>query len=224
MADAGILETLKPRIFATFATPHIGWRHHTHLPWPDVARKVFMLYTKTTRELSLEDRNKLLFKMTEDPFLAPLKRFERRLCYTNVVNDPLVPYGTSALRVRSPYRMKKVGKEEKKLSQQYSALTEWSLKTMEDRKALAGKNATEIEDKLLLRELEDVESIDTAAFKRDVHRKMVRTMLKRLDALGWERYDVLIRHSKAHERIVNKHDNEIARTVVQHFIDATFAA
>ena len=216
-----MLESLEPRIFATFATPHIGWRHHANVPWPDFTRKLFMMYTRTTRELSLEDRDKLLFKMTEEGFLNPLKRFKRRLCYTNVINDLLVPYGTSALRVRSPY---KKDKAKKKASERYGAITEWSLRTMAHRKDLAGKTAGEISDELLLRELGDVEAIDTEAFKRDVHRKMVRQMLKRLDALQWERYDVVIPHSKAHERIVNKHDNELARTVVQHFIDTALTS
>ena len=45
----------------------------------------------------------------------------------------------------------------------------------------------------------------TEGFRHDPKRECLRLMLQRLDALGWERYDVLFPKSiLAHEQIINK--------------------
>jgi pimeloyl-ACP methyl ester carboxylesterase len=107
----GVLDSLEPCAFATMATPHLGVRkpqtnpvnviwHHLVLPW-----------LQTTRELGLLDRTNvhgrdtpLLHEMaTSEEFLAPLRKFRRRVLYANVKNDFQVPYATAALRHKSPY-------------------------------------------------------------------------------------------------------------------------
>ena len=46
----------------------------------------------------------LLVRMATEPlFLEPLARFERRACYSNLVNDLQVPYCTGAIRGTCPF-------------------------------------------------------------------------------------------------------------------------
>lgn len=224
LEDHGVFNQLEPRIFATFATPHIGWRREAQFAWTDVSRRVMKFISQTTRELGLEDKEQLLYLMTEEDYLTPLNRFPQKICYTNVVNDHLVPYATGALRVHNPYFFKDHGKAHRVGSTTYPAITEWSIRTVQLRKTMIPHEINEQESELLQRELQSIQAAPQNAFKHDKHKQEVRTMLQRLDALGWDRYDVVIHSLKSHERIINKHDNKIARSVVQHFIDVVLPA
>jgi pimeloyl-ACP methyl ester carboxylesterase len=108
---AGVLDELEPCAFATMATPHLGVRKPQTNPVNVIWHRLVLPWLQTTRELGLLDRTNvhgrdtpLLHEMaTSEEFLAPLRKFRRRVLYANVKNDFQVPYATAALRHKSPY-------------------------------------------------------------------------------------------------------------------------
>lgn len=102
-------EKLKPCIFTTMATPHLGVRQKQTNPISICFQRICLPFFQTTRELALLDKEELLYKMsTSQEFIEPLKLFQRRALYSNVSNDPQVPYSTSSLRFCNPYRTSRI--------------------------------------------------------------------------------------------------------------------
>eukprot|EP00922_Rhytidocystis_sp_ex-Travisia-forbesii_P063502 GHVS01094471.1.p1 GENE.GHVS01094471.1~~GHVS01094471.1.p1 ORF type:complete len:654 (+),score=183.63 GHVS01094471.1:355-2316(+) len=111
---------LQPLDFITAATPHLGLRAYSSV-WRRLERlrhKVTELFCKQTgKELLLADgeeeggkdvtpsssssagasRRSLLFRLTDDEFVKPLRCFQRRLLYANARSDLLVPFATAAI-------------------------------------------------------------------------------------------------------------------------------
>jgi pimeloyl-ACP methyl ester carboxylesterase len=108
---------LQAENFITLATPHLGCRGSEQLPFllgisafERIAPSMAHLFIgKTGRHLFLTDASKnelpLLRKMVTDcnegQFLSSLGAFKKRVAYANVVNDHMVGWRTSSLRLRS---------------------------------------------------------------------------------------------------------------------------
>jgi len=115
MNEDGMLDELQPCVFATFATPHLGVRRPPTTPFNLLWNTIVLPLFRTTKELGLIDQNhvdpdtgeklSVLHAMgTQECFLIPLKKFKRRVLYSNVKWDFQVPYTTSAIRYRNPYK------------------------------------------------------------------------------------------------------------------------
>mmetsp|Transcript_8232 Transcript_8232/g.9340 ORF Transcript_8232/g.9340 Transcript_8232/m.9340 type:complete len:273 (+) Transcript_8232:3-821(+) len=177
---------------------------------------------KTPRQLSMTDKGQILYKMTNENFLAPLRKFQKRVVYANIKNDFLVFYSTAAIRSANPYRSAKA--EMLKCSPLFSNITQWSLDHVHSRtnieqtfnnrhlatpEKLNDDGGNEIQSdshcEYLEKEANRFMESETKGFRFDPKKEKLREMLKRLDSLGWERYDVLFPNSLlAHEQIINK--------------------
>jgi hypothetical protein len=89
--------TLRPMVFLTTATPHLGISGHTYVPLPRAAE--FMVAQ------SMQETGKDFFRfntVVEDLsykqyYIQPLSRFQQRICYVNVYGtDFQVPTATAA--------------------------------------------------------------------------------------------------------------------------------
>ncbi|GBG26708.1 Protein FAM135B [Hondaea fermentalgiana] len=111
----GFLEDMEPIVFATFATPHLGARKPPGGPISAIWNTFVLRFCPTVRELGLHDSGfkdaesgaskPILYAMgSEEDFLRPLRRFKRRALYSNIKWDLQVPYPTTAIRHRNPYK------------------------------------------------------------------------------------------------------------------------
>jgi len=247
----GVFDKLEPYAFITLASPHLGVRKPQTNLFNKFFQNVLLRVFQTTRELALLDAKgqsrPLLHEMgTSEEFLRPLKRFKRRVLYSNIRNDPQVHYGTSALRVKNPY--KTVGAPDKpvpslpirlisslvpvsrtashKLSKTHLYLTAWSLDNMEHRKTYL--TAKKLEKGLLEPPDHGSNSEDEAAqgkgvasaFSGDSVATMLHEMLVGLEFKvgGWERYDVSFRSLLAHSQIINKQGYLPGKSIVAHVV------
>ncbi|CAN0476890.1 unnamed protein product, partial [Laminaria digitata] len=117
---------LKPSVFMTIASPHLGVRRFTYVPLPTPLHALASVFVgKTGSDLFLERNGgragsgvgvgvgagtgvgvgtgkagreaSLLYEMaTSEEFLRPLKAFRWRRAYANRRGDFMVPYGTAA--------------------------------------------------------------------------------------------------------------------------------
>ena len=107
--------SLKPNVFCTTATPHLGVASHTYLPLPRVAERIIgTTLAQTGRDLfRLDDSSHsdvdgtaggsmhrdLIYQMNTnyESFLLPLSRFRKRIAYANAFRtDFQVPTNTAA--------------------------------------------------------------------------------------------------------------------------------
>lgn len=113
----GLLETrgwfdqLEPMNFTTFATPHVGVRAPLK-GWKDKIYNTIggRTISRSGRQLflidSFRDTDQPLLSVLADPnsiFIKGLKKFPRRTCYANIVNDLSVKFYTSALSKVDPF-------------------------------------------------------------------------------------------------------------------------
>jgi len=113
---------MHPNVFCTTATPHLGVASHTYVPIPRVAERVIGRGMGLTGRdlfrldpLDGEDRDLIYRMSTEDAFLGPLSKFEKRIAYANAFRtDFQVPTDTAAfLSTLSayPHRLARTYKE-----------------------------------------------------------------------------------------------------------------
>lgn len=120
---AGAFDGLRPKTFLSTASPHLSVAPALPiLPFVPHGVASFVsrrLLGRSAAELMLADGGgeadaggetnaPLLVEMaTQERYLAPLRGFERRVCFANAANDTLVAYGTAALRTDVPTELRK---------------------------------------------------------------------------------------------------------------------
>lgn len=198
--DCFVFERIQPRFFITMATPHLSVRRPQRGAVNTVFQTVVSAINRTTKELCLEDENTVLYRMTEEPFIKPLRLFKRRLLYANVTNDFQVHYSTASISVLNPYNKNPATMARSAI---FTDLTMWSLDRMDERKQhdLLG----------------DVDVDDFA--KDDTRGHLLRAMFLRLNDLKWERYDAVFGTMFAHEQIIFKRSLFAGNHVVKHLCE-----
>lgn len=101
---------LEQLVFTTFASPHCGVRLWKRLnPFP--CCRCFPVFVtrmigRSINQVCLMDTELLLWEMTREAYLKPLRGFKRRALYANLINDPVVDYFTSSLHRKetNPYK------------------------------------------------------------------------------------------------------------------------
>jgi hypothetical protein len=107
-----------------------------------------------------------------------------------------------------------------KTSPIYPSITVWSLTHVHHRRSPGEKTELHpLKDGLAI--ALDVESMTPAlissnAFRRDKRKERLRSMLTRLDSLGWERYDTVFPSVMAHEQIIGKRAWVAGADVIRH--------
>lgn len=109
------LSTLTPINFITLSTPHVGSRHFSRV-FHDVIVNTLVpiMFGKTGRQVLLLDvKSKngdppMLVHMVSDLHIELLSRFSYLATYANIANDLAVPYCTSAIRLKSIFKRKRV--------------------------------------------------------------------------------------------------------------------
>jgi len=163
---------LHPNIFCTTATPHLGVASHTYVPIPRVAERVIGRgMGQTGRDLfRLDpvngDEKDIIYRMsTEDEFLEPLSRFEKRVAYANAYRtDFQVPMDTAAFLSplsSYPHRL------DRTLNDEFVAT-------------------------ILHTEKHDWRNFDTVLREQSMQNDIL-TMSTKLDALGWTKVFVDVR-------------------------------
>ncbi|KAH9259654.1 hypothetical protein BASA81_002076 [Batrachochytrium salamandrivorans] len=193
--ECGFFTTIRPRCFVTLATPHLSIRRSPKstlsVGWQWVAQSL----CQTTRELCLEDKHNLLLGMTEQHYLRALGRFDKRVLYSNVLNDQMVHYSTASISLRNPYS----NPQYRQASPDFPSLTAWSLVNVK-------------------RRLKHDLPVPVTMFQNDLKQPLLTLMFDRLNALEWERYDCLFYSVFAHEQIINKRQIFSGQDVVQHLL------
>jgi pimeloyl-ACP methyl ester carboxylesterase len=197
--DSFLFERAEPRFFVTLASPHLSVRRPINGPVNFAFQKVAAVACKTSQELCMEDDpvKPILFRMTEDSFVNVLRKFKRRILYSNVSNDFQVHFSTASISMKNPYSSESAPSSR---SLHYPDLTEWSLNSVHERKAHV---------------MDDIE----AFAKSDSKGRLLRLMFVRLNSLEWERYDAMFLTVFAHEQIINKRALFAGKHVVRHLAD-----
>lgn len=177
--------------FVTLASPHLGIRRPQTIWSPISAAFQFGASNlpgfRSAHELCLSERRPagrpLLYLMaTEDAYLEPLRKFRRRMCYSNIFHDIQVCYSTGAITGSNPYRKgaSLTGSEE------FPSITKASIVNGQDAFA------------------HDLER----CFRHDAYGHELRAMQTALGNLQWKRFDVIyhgvVAPLKAHEWICGK--------------------
>jgi hypothetical protein len=204
--DCEIFHRIQPMYFVTLATPHLSVRRPQTRPFNMIFQRLAQVVSKTTKELCLEDdiQSPLLYRMgTDDYFVNTLKKFQKRVLYSNISNDFQVFYSTSSISTFNPYNVDVEARLQR--SYKYPDLTAWSL--------------AKVQDRLML----DEDLSETFAAK-DEKSHFLKQMYRRLNSLGWERYDALFSTVFAHEQIICKRGSMFAgKHVLKHLIHDVFA-
>lgn len=239
------IQELKPLAFITFATPHCGvklTKHANPFPCELPARMMTRVVGKTTQQLCLLDKEKLLVKMTDRAYLDPLNKFARRVLYSNVNNDILVDFYTSSLTSKrsNPYGYKARTSFHLctllykslywcKPASKSGATTPGSVATIEKCKHFSNltlhslSNGTQEKAK---GKVEESVCQRTEPHRCVVHRCSHECCRNALCTVEWERYDVHFPGVKhlgwAHEHIVWQHRKSVGQGVVKHCFQSVF--
>lgn len=205
LEHAGFFEDITPEWFVTFASPHLGVRRPQTTLFNVAFQTTAARLCKTTNELCLEDEGKILYRLTKPEYIAVLARFRKRILYSNLHGDFQVPYLTSAILVKNPYKEGVEGSVSTQSHHVYPHITKWSVE-----KNHAGQ--------ILLGVDEDGKKMLDAFKRHDSSAHLLKEMIFRLsNNLSWERYDVMFGTVFAHEQIINKRSLFPGRDVVLHF-------
>lgn len=104
--DLGFFDTVKPVVFTTFATPHVGVQFFKENLFDYTANRLGQfMFGKTGRELFVRDADQLLVVMANPSlsYYKGLEMFELRIALSNVKNDRTVPFYTSFITEYSPF-------------------------------------------------------------------------------------------------------------------------
>ncbi|CAN3504159.1 lipid droplet phospholipase 1 [Diutina catenulata] len=104
--EMGFFDTVKPIIFTTFATPHVGVEFFKENLFDFTANRLGQyMFGKTGKELFVKDTNQMLVEMA-DPgkrYFKGLMMFQLKIILSNVKNDRTVPFYTSFITEYSPF-------------------------------------------------------------------------------------------------------------------------
>lgn len=104
--ELGFFDLVKPVVFCTFATPHVGVHFFRNNIFDKIANRVGKFILGITGfELFLADNDPLLVRMSEPDsiYFKGLECFERRLLLANIKNDRSVAFYTSYITQHSPF-------------------------------------------------------------------------------------------------------------------------
>ena len=83
-SQTGLICGLKPNLFTTFATPHLGLGAMTHLDFISKWALYFLgPYFRTYQQLTKADNENILEFMRTDEFMKPLEAFPKRILFSN---------------------------------------------------------------------------------------------------------------------------------------------
>lgn len=104
--EMGFFDTVKPIIFTTFATPHVGVEFFKENLFDFTANRLGQyMFGKTGKELFVKDTNQMLVEMA-DPgkrYFKGLMMFQLKIVLSNVKNDRTVPFYTLFITEYSPF-------------------------------------------------------------------------------------------------------------------------
>ena len=200
--DCFVFEAIEPRFFITLASPHLSTRRPQRGAFNVMFQSFGQIINKTTNEMFMEDDpiQPILYRMTEESFIQPLRQFKRRILYSNVINDFQVYFCTGSISVRNPYVKDGASMER---SDAYSDITAWSLKNVRKR---------------MQHDLIADGDIDKFAVG-DPKAHLLRAMFLRLNDLLWERYEAVFSTLFAHEQIIFKRSFFAGSKVAKHLSD-----
>eukprot|EP00771_Trimastix_marina_P002141 gnl/Trimastix_PCT/3255.p1 GENE.gnl/Trimastix_PCT/3255~~gnl/Trimastix_PCT/3255.p1 ORF type:complete len:310 (+),score=14.75 gnl/Trimastix_PCT/3255:60-989(+) len=195
----GFFERHPARTFLTFATPHIG----VHSSGALVAWGARVFARRSGCQLALRDTDQdepLLLSLCKGEFIAALSRFERRVVYANTSGEFSVVYPSAAICNTHPYRG---AKNLRPISAEYPHIVHV---------APIPRPAPE--------KMMDVSAYDTRVTRPD-ELAVVRSMLRALWVLSWERVDCALPSTlrpfgNAHVHMVVKKPGMMGGDVVQH--------
>lgn len=104
--DLDFFTNVKPVIFTTFATPHVGVQFFKENLFDYTANRLGpFMFGQTGKELFIRDSNRLLADMANPSlsYYKGLALFELRIVLSNVKNDRTVPFYTSFITEYSPF-------------------------------------------------------------------------------------------------------------------------
>ncbi|KAI1749065.1 putative serine esterase-domain-containing protein [Xylaria castorea] len=107
----GVLDKIDPINFTTFATPHLGVRTPLRGWYDNVFNRLgARTLSESGRQLFIvdefRDTGRPLLSILADPdsiFILGLKKFKRRILYSNIINDKTVIHYTSMITATDPY-------------------------------------------------------------------------------------------------------------------------
>jgi pimeloyl-ACP methyl ester carboxylesterase len=113
--DSNKVLQVRPRIFCTTASPHLGVGNHTYLPIPRAAEYLVASVMQPTGRDLFRFTDVIERLAVEPQFITPLSRFDTRVAYANAHStDFQVPTATAAFLADtdSPHRKLEVDQEE----------------------------------------------------------------------------------------------------------------
>lgn len=183
-----ILPTLRsnnivPLNVITVATPHLGIRRNTQ---KTLFNKLFCYVApklcKTSQELILEDNDiPLLYKITDIDHINALNCYKNKILYANIFYDWKCPYSTSSCRANNPYR----NLNNIIHSNEYHNISKISFDN----------------PKKIIKD--DYDNI----YNNDPKKDILRKILKNLQKIEWERYDIISKGIFCHCEIIGGADS-----------------
>lgn len=191
-------EKLKPKNYISLASPHLGVRRPpTNIYNSTVSFFVKTVLARTGKQLALEDDcPHLLVEISkpDSPHYQGLCLFKKKILYCNIANDLQVPFTTSSILAKNPFKdgQKKLLFSNLKFMNEYNCVLETPIPT----------STPNLEETYL----------------RDDKRTYLREMLIHLQKIDWERVGVHFPHFMAHESIIGKRYSQ-SMVVVNHLVD-----
>lgn len=114
LGKSGFFDNIKPLLYVTFATPHLGVRREPKSTFIQFYNYVTgHILSRTGEQLQLLDDYQdglPILSVLSDPkreFHQYLARFKQRRTYANVANDRTVPYWTAAMEITNHFEIMK---------------------------------------------------------------------------------------------------------------------
>jgi len=203
MFEKGALENWELKQLITFASPHLGARKSPS-QWVGILSTLALFYcrkiiSRTGLQLIYEDSDlglPLLQQMAdpEGPYFLALKKFQRRVLYSNIANDIQVGFTSGAIVSTNPFS--KIILRPEHYSKDYPHLV-----FLED---------INLEQTVLRNDL----------FKGDPKSEMLSSVFTNLQSIIWERYPIHFLHPLGHDLIIGRWS--LAIDIISHTVD-TFA-
>jgi len=204
MFEQGTLENWELKQLITFASPHMGVRKS---PSQYILSTLAFFYcrkfiSRTGLQLIYEDSDQglpLLQQMAdpEGPYFLALKKFQRRVLYSNISNDIQVEFTSGAIVSTNPFS--KITLRPEHYSKFYPHLV-----FLED---------INLEQTVLPND----KGNELSLFKDDLKAEMLTFVLTNLQSITWERYPIHFLHPLGHSLIIGKWS--LAVDIVVHAVD-----
>jgi len=204
MFEKGILENWELKQLITFASPHLGARKSPS-QWVGILSSVASFYcrniiSRTGLQLIYEDSDlgpPLLQQMAdpEGPYFLALKKFQRRVLYSNIANDIQVGFTSGAIWSTNPYSKITLGPEH--YDKVYPHLV--------------------LREDIILEQIVQSTDKGNELFKDDPMAEMLSSVLTNLQSIKWERYPIHFTHPLGHDLIIGRWS--LAVDIIKHAVD-----